>query len=378
MPHDPTRVIDPDFARDRPRVVLGMMSGTSLDGLDLCAVRLRCGPDGSAWSHEILATALVPYDDPWRATLDEAFAKTRDELGDAHRAYGRWLGERAADFARERALDVDLVASHGHTVHHRPEAGYTFQLGDGAALARAAGLPVVADFRSRDVAIGGQGAPLVPVADRLLYGGYAQCLNLGGIANVSYEAPDARRRAFDVTVCNQLLNRLATRLGHAYDEGGTLAAAGPPPDAGVLRDFANLAFHAAPAPRSLGREWAEAAAWPVFAALAERDPRRALRTATEAVARVLAEALALGPAGEVLATGGGAHNRTLVAGIARGLPASHALVLPEGQTVDFKEAAAFALLGALRVRGEANCLASVTGARADSSGGDYFAPGANP
>ena len=364
--------MDARFAEGGPRVVIGMMSGTSLDGLDVAAVGLELRAEGR-WAYELLCAETVAYEEAWRTRLIDAFDRgaglEREDaawLRQLDRAYGDWLGERAADFAAAYGLTPALVASHGHTVHHRPERKYTLQVGDPERVAAACGLPVVADFRRLDVELGGQGAPLVPVADRLLFGDYAQCLNLGGFANVSYEAPGGRL-AYDITVVNGLLNRLAERCGRPYDDGGGLARRGT-----VLPDLSArlgaLSYYATPPPKSLGREWLESAVAPLFDAYADA-PLDALATATVHVAERIAKALADGPPGAVLVSGGGAHNDFLIELLAQRLPASHSLVLPEGPLIDFKEAIAFALLGALRIRGEATALASVTGARRDSCGG---------
>ena len=365
-------MIDAAFARDADALVLGMMSGTSLDGLDLAAVRLRSGGD-QPWRYELLASETVAYDEAWRGRLDAAFAldgapadQPERELRDLDLAYGRWLGRQVGDFCDRHGLRPALVASHGHTVHHRPADGVTRQIGDPATLAAASGLPVVADFRSLDVSLGGQGAPLVPVADRLLFGRYGQCLNLGGFANVSFEY-DGERRAYDVTAVNILLNRLAAATGRDYDADGALARSGQADEA-LLERLDGLPYYGRAAPKSLGREWLEREVWPLFVA-ADLAPRNALATATEHIAGQLSAALAHGPAGSVLVTGGGAYNGFLIECTRQRLPATHELVLPEGALIDYKEAIAFALLGALRVRGEVTALASVTGASRDSCGG---------
>ena len=367
--------MDADFAAARPATVVGVMSGTSLDGLDLALVRLA-RRDDATWAYELLAGVTRPYDPGWRGRLEGAFADTDPAIDALDAAYGRWLGEEVWRFAAAAGATPDLVASHGHTVHHRPGEGYTRQVGDPRLLHEVCGIPVVADFRTADVALGGEGAPLVPVADRLLFGAYAQCLNLGGFANVSYEAPDGRRLAYDITVVNALLNRLAEAAGRPYDADGELARAGRV-DERIASRLDALPFYRATPPKSLGREWLEASVWPVFAAAA-LPAGDALATATSHVARQLAGALARGPRGEILATGGGAYNAYLIECVRDRLPGTHRLVFPEGgesgegapaSLVDFKEAVAFALLGALRVRGETNALASVTGAARDSSGG---------
>ena len=351
------------------------MSGTSLDGLDLCAARLQV-QDGK-WNYELVAAQCFAYSQPWLTQLSEAFVKRPDELQSLDAAFGALIGARINEFCESEKLNPDLIASHGHTVHHKPSQGYTRQIGSPRAIAATTGLPVVADFRSLDVTLGGEGAPLVPIADRLLFGEYAQCVNLGGIFNLSYERA-AERIAYDVTVGNQLLNRLANRLGGEYDQDGAWARSGTP-DAAVVQSFRALRFHALPAPKSLGREWFESSVWPLFRELAASSPRDALATATHAIAEQLAVAVSRGPAGKVLLTGGGARNTYLVSLVRRQLVTTHQLALPPTvangiSLIDYKEALAFALLGALRVRGEVNTLRSVTGAQRDSCGGELVLP----
>ena len=356
--------------------MLGLMSGTSLDGLDLCRCDLRV--EGGRWSYAVLAARTVPYSPTWRQRLDEAIATPRDGLGALDAAYGHYLGTAARAFLDELGERLPVVvASHGHTVHHEPQRGYTRQIGHPDAVARAAGCRVVADFRTGDVALGGEGAPLVPVADRLLFGEYAACVNLGGFANYSFER-EGGRLASDVTVCNLLMDRLAARAGLPYDEGGRLAASGTVDEA-LLRELNADEYFLRSAPKSLGREWLEAAVWPRFlrklngGTLSTQD---ALATAVAHVAYQLADALSECGPGSILVTGGGARNAFLLEGLRQNLPRGARLAEATPELVDFKEALAFALLGALRLRGEDNVLASVTGACRDSCGGVIAEPAA--
>lgn len=354
--------------------MLGLMSGTSLDGLDLCRCDLTVDGERPTWRYRILRAATVPYPPEWRERLDGAIASPPEALGPLDRDYGAYLAGVANDFLADDEADV-VVASHGHTVHHEPARGYTRQIGDPATLARGTGRRVVADFRRLDVRLGGEGAPLVPLADRLLFGAAAACVNLGGFANLSYESV-GRRLAADVTVCNLLLDRLAARRGLRYDPGGRLASGGQA-DAPLARELAADPFFARAPPKSLGREWFEAAVWPRFSrklddgTLSVED---ALATAVAHVSTQLAASLRAAPPGEVLVTGGGAHNVYLLEGLRQNLPAGMTLAPVSDLLVDYKEALAFALLGALRLRGETNVLSSVTGARRDSSSGTVVEP----
>ncbi len=363
-------VIDPNFASEKPEVVIGLMSGTSMDGLDLCAVELTAKKNG-AWEYTILSSESQAYSPYWFDMLNSAFAKTRSELEELHIEYGKFLGEQVRRFSESESINPALVASHGHTIHHRPEEGYTFQMGCGEALSKAANLPVVCDFRTLDVQLGGQGAPLVPIADRLLFSKYSQCLNLGGFANVSYESGSGRL-AYDITLVNVLLNRLASSIGKEYDPEGSIAKSGVVNNE-LLSQLEDLPFYRLAPPKSLGREWLEQQVWPLFAGN-DAAIEDLLATATRHISQRLAQDLMKGPSGEILVTGGGGLNTFLIDSLRQNLSPSHSLVLPKGELIDQKEAVAFALLGALRMRGEINTLSSVTGAKNDSSGGRYFYP----
>lgn len=349
---------------------LGMMSGTSLDGVDIAACRFWAGADGRA-RYRVERAATYPYPDEWRRRLEQAPALDGYRLSLLHNQYGAYLGQLANRFLAEggwSAADAALVASHGHTVFHDPSAGLTLQIGCGAAIHAATGIRVACDFRRLDVALGGQGAPLVPIGDAHLFGDHAFCLNLGGFANVSY-ASGGGRVAFDVGPCNIVLNALASRLGLPYDAGGAAARQGSV-DTALLAALDALPYYAQPAPKSLGREWVEQAVWPLVEGRGG-DPRDLLRTFVEHIARQVARATGQGPAaavgGSVLATGGGAHNAFLVERM-RGLSA-RPLLVPDALTVDYKEAIVFAYLGWLKTLGCDNVVAQCTGAARGSSSG---------
>ncbi len=369
--------------------VVGLMSGTSLDGVDLALVFLT-PPSAVAgvWQAQLGPATTVPFPAVWRAALTAAPALVGADLQRLHVAFGQWLGEQVQAFLTSAGARAALVASHGHTIFHQPTPsaaegvarapGFTFQLGHGGALAAACGLPVVADFRTLDVALGGQGAPLVPLGDRLLFGQYGLCLNLGGIANLSGETP-AGRQAYDVCACNLLLNALAAEVGLPYDGGGALARTGRVVPA-LLAALDAPAYFGQVAPKSLGREWVEAEQLPLLQKADLPLPDR-MRTAVAHIGGQIGRAgravLAAAPAGadrRVLATGGGAFHTLLVEEIGQALGEAASVVVPDAALINYKEAIVFALLGALRWRGETNTLASVTGARRDSSGGAIYLP----
>lgn len=284
-----------------------------------------------------------------------------DELNILNFDLGHVFGTYAKQFLGGRP--VDLVASHGHTIFHAPHLGMTLQIGHPAGIAAVMNCPVVADFRSVDVVLGGQGAPLVPVGDHLLFPAYDACLNLGGIANVSLEQASI---AFDICPVNTILNYLSQQLGLDYDPEGENAARGVL-DKQVLRSMNGLDYYKKSPPKSLGMEWVEKEIFPLLIDLSVAD---ALRTSVEHLAYQIGKNL---PAGQrILVTGGGAHNVFLMDRI-RALSESK-IIVPTKEIVDFKEALIFAFLGVLRWRKEVNTRCLVTGATRDSIGGCVYLP----
>lgn len=342
--------------------VVGVMSGSSLDGLDLAWCQLRL--DRGRWTYNVREARTVPYDAAFRARLVQAMDGSAVELARLHRDLGRLIGTACRELVGE--LPAGLIASHGHTLFHKPEEGLTTQLGCGAQIAAASGITTVCDFRTMDVALGGQGAPLVPLGERLLFPDHTAFLNIGGICNIALHQAD-RVIGYDVCIGNQALNELAGEAGMAYDAGGTVARSGRV-DAALVEALNALPFHHQAPPRSLGREWYARALRPLVL-----DTRIPLADRLASVVEHIAEQLAyaLEPAqGPVLVTGGGAHNSFLVERLQA--LARVPVEVPEPKLVDYKEAVIFALLGVLRMRGEATALASVTGAGKDSVGGAVY------
>ena len=366
-------------------IILGLMSGTSLDGIDLALCDMYDG------GYRVLAAATVPYTAEWRRRLAALDSATALEYALANVELGHHMGRVVAQFLADKGVRPEAVASHGHTVFHQPQRGMTAQIGDGDAIAAECGLPVVSNFRTLDVALGGQGAPLVPIGDRLLFGQYAACLNLGGIANISYERsevggrrselsccaktpsssePNSNRVAFDICPCNMLLNRLVASIGLDYDPDGMHASRGAV-DRQLLALMESMAYYRQPAPKSLGKEWFDAEMWPLVQGQLDgrqETVERLLRTAVEHIASQIALTVNGIGAESLLVTGGGAHNRFLIARL-RELCPGCTVTVPDPLTVDYKEAIIFALLGYLRITGRTNTLRSVTGARCDSIGG---------
>lgn len=338
--------------------ILGLMSGTSLDGLDLALC------DIDEHGYRILSAETRPYPEDWCRRLSSLETASALEYAIANVELGHYMGRQIADFlvGKERP---EIIASHGHTIFHQPHIGLTTQIGDADAIAAETGLPVVANFRTFDVALGGQGAPLVPIGDELLFGQYDGCLNLGGIANISYNEA-GKRLAFDICPCNMALNRLAARLGLPYDPEGQNARRGRNHSC-LMAQLNDLAYYAEPAPKSLGKEWFVSQFWPRVEA-AGLSAEDALATVTSHIALQIAAVLKQNQIKTLLVTGGGAYNSCLLDYIGEYYPEVE-ITVPDPMIVNYKEALIFALLGYLRFTGKINTLSSVTGARFDSIGG---------
>lgn len=356
--------------------LLGLMSGTSLDGLDIA----YCDINGAQF--ELLAAETYPYDDQWLQWLSSLEHATAYEYALVNVELGHYFGRMVNQFRQDHPGPVDAIASHGHTIFHQPNLGLTTQIGDGDAIAAETGLPVVFNFRNLDVALGGQGAPLVPIGDRLLFGRYDACLNLGGIANISYEVTDPNasahtkgdfmpkppfREAYDICPCNMALNHLSRLVGKAYDVDGLLARKGNIIER-ILNQMDALDYYRQPLPKTLGKEWFVANFLPMLYAEGI-EVKDLLCTTVEHIARQVSNAIKGRGLSTMLVTGGGAKNKYLIARLQAQIP-SCKITVPPDNIIDYKEAIIFALLGYLRLNGRTNCLHSVTGARYDTCGGN--------
>ncbi len=346
---------------------LGIMSGSSFDGLDLAYCEFS--ENEGKRSYRIIAAETIPYPEEWKILLQESFYASGEKLTENNVTYGKFLGGQASDFLKKHGLKPDIIASHGHTIFHKPEAGFSLQLGDGQAIAIVTGIETVCNFRNKDILLGGQGAPLVPVGDRLLFSEFDYCLNLGGIANISFEE-DGQRRAFDICPANQLLNHLSRQMGLPYDKNGATASLGKLSKT-LFDELNSMEFYKQPYPKSLSNEQVQE----FFLPLLDNSPallEDKLYTAAKHIAYQIASATDSSSSKKILLTGGGAHNSFLVEAIRRECPQT--IHLPEAQIIDFKEALIFAFMGILRKEGRINCLASATGARRDSCCGVIYLP----
>ncbi len=346
-------------------IVLGLMSGTSMDGLDLVLCNFK--GEGAELSYEIIKAETIPYNEVWKKRLSEAHQMNALDFWQTHVDYGHLLSEKVLEFISGAKVKPTLIASHGHTIFHQPENKMTCQIGDGSVLAAKTNLNVICDFRSKDVALGGQGAPLVPIGDELLFGNWEACLNIGGIANISFKQ-DNKRKAFDVCPANMMFNFLSEKNGKSFDDNGEMGRKGRV-NAVLLQTLNTIEFYNANHTKSLGREFVEREIIRRIN-MSRISVEDQLATCYEHCAYQIAAVIKKNEIKNVLVTGGGAHNQFLMERIK-----AHADInwhLPNKQTIDFKEAIIFAFLGWLRMNEKNNCLASVTGASRDSVGGAFY------
>ena len=357
--------------------VIGLMSGSSLDGLDIADCQFMVNEAHEILSWEILRGETLAYSQAWQDRLKNLPQASGLALAQADVAFGELIGTMTKSFIDQYQIKPDFIASHGHTVFHYPEQKLTLQIGDGAAIAAATGCRVLCDFRTQDIALGGQGAPLAPTADLYLFGEYDCCLNLGGIANISVQTPKGYV-AFDICGANQILNALVEPLGLAFDDEGQMAAKGQLlPD---LWDQAyQLDFFSQAYPKSLGNDWVQAQQVQAFMEY-EGKVEDKLHTATKLIAQLIAEHIEQVRVKEqldqstisLLITGGGAFNSFLVACIQSACGPAVDIHIPSPTVIGFKEALLMALMGVLRIRQQSNCLATVTGALHDSINGALY------
>jgi len=344
--------------------VLGVMSGTSLDGIDLALVNFSKDED---WHFEIEKAKTVAYSLAWKRKLTDALYYNEEDLVNINREYTAYLAKVINSFKTEYDIqNLDAVCSHGHTIKHEPQNKYTLQIGNLSELAILIKENVVCDFRVGDVALGGQGAPLVPIGDDLLFHEYNYCLNLGGFANIS--TTKDFRIAYDICPVNTVLNFYAEKLGYDYDDEGKIARAGQL-NMELLEKLENLHFYKKDPPKSLGIEWVNENVFPILQKYEENIPS-ILCTFTHHVALQITKNLDNLTSSKVLITGGGSFNTFLLELIQKQTKTK--IEIPSATIINYKEALIFGFLGVLKLLGENNVLSSVTGAAHDHSSGVIF------
>lgn len=348
-----------------PHKIIGLMSGTSLDGVDIAYCEFNFD---TIWSFRLIHAETIIYDAFWKKILGEIQKASAEKISEIDCNYGKFLGNLVKDFCKKYTISPDFISSHGHTVFHQPSKGFTKQIGSGADIAANSGFPVICDFRSLDVALGGQGAPLVPVGDKYLFPDADYCLNLGGIANISFN-DNNERIAFDICACNLILNYYAMKKGVSFDRDGQIAASGKI-NTILLNSLNHLPYYSKIFPKSLGREDVEKDIIPLIDSfnLITED---VLSTFCEHISFQIANITGKSKKGKkMLITGGGALNSFLKNSILKN--SNTEVIIPNKEIIEFKEAIIFAFLGVLRIRKEINCLKTVTGASKDNCGGAIY------
>ena len=342
------------------------MSGTSLDGVDLAHIQFEIKQN--QWSFRILENETVSYSPDWVNQLKIAVDFSKEELEVLNQNYTQLLSKIIVDFIDKYQLkNLDAVCSHGHTILHQPQNGFTLQIGNLPEIASLTQQKIVCDFRVQDVQLGGQGAPLVPIGDRILFSEYDYCMNLGGFSNVSFEENN-QRIAYDISPVNTVLNFYAIRLGLNYDDKGQIAKSGKT-NTELLNQLNAFEFYQKKHPKSLGFEFVKESVLPLIENF-NISIEDKLHTFTEHIGQQTALAFPT-KKGSLLITGGGAYNDFLISRIQYHLPEMK-IKIPEKKILEFKEALIFALLGILKLRNEINTLSSVTGAQKDHSAGCIY------
>lgn len=346
--------------------VVSVMSGTSLDGIDILHANFSFQDE---WNFEILKFETIPYSKTWKQKLKTLTQFSKAELKGIDGHYSELLANEISNFINLNKIEnIDFVASHGHTALHNPKEGYTYQIGNQQILADILKLKVICDFRVQDVDLGGQGAPLVPIGDKLLFSEYNFCINLGGFANISFE-DNGKRIAFDICPVNIILNYYVSKLGLDYDDKGNIAKSGLINNS-LLEELNNLEFYNLQPPKSLGLEWVETIIFPIIEKY-NLEVATILKTVVEHAAIQISKCLNQKQSKAII-TGGGAYNLYLIECIKE--LSNSEIIIPNSDIIEYKEALIFGLLGVLKDRNEVNCLKSVTGAGHDHSSGQIFYP----
>ncbi|MFV8443024.1 anhydro-N-acetylmuramic acid kinase [Flavobacterium sp. LB2P44] len=349
-------------------IIIGIMSGTSLDGVDLAHIVFTV--KNNKWDFQILESETISYAVDWLNKLKKAVDFSQDKLEKLNQDYTQLLAVIISNFIEKHKIkNLDAVCSHGHTILHQPQNGLTLQIGNLPEIASLINQTVVCDFRVQDVQLGGQGAPLVPVGDKILFSEYEYCMNLGGFSNVSFEQ-EKKRIAFDISPVNTVLNFYANQLGLDYDDRGSISRTGSCNE-DLLNELNALDFYQKKHPKSLGFEFVKETVLPIIEKYSIPIEDK-LHTFTEHIAIQIALALPI-KKGSILITGGGAYNDFLIERIQYHL-LEMKIIIPSTKILEFKEALIFALLGVLKLRGEINVLSSVTGAKKDHSSGIIYSP----
>jgi anhydro-N-acetylmuramic acid kinase len=340
---------------------IGQMSGTSVDGVDLVCAEFW--EENSKWNYEILKSDSISYSELWKNKLKNSHLISAEELYILSFKYGEYLGKLIKDFSKN-IDNISLAATHGHTVFHQPEKGISVQIGNGYAIRQQIDFPLVCDFRSADVAKGGQGAPLVPIGDELLFSEFDVCVNIGGFANLSYQENN-KRLAFDICPANFVLNHYANFLGKDFDDKGQIAKSGKASNE-LIEKLNKLNYYHQQPPKTLGREWLEKNFFGITENYSDNIPDL-LSGLTEHIAIQISKSFSQNSE-KILLSGGGVYNDFLIERI-RFHAKSKKIIIPDDKIIDFKEALIFAFMGLLRFQNKINIYKSYSGAIENHSAG---------
>lgn len=359
--------------------VIGLMSGSSLDGVDIAYCQFSKTQE-EGWQYQVIAAETIPYDPKWVIRLQHLDHQNAITFIKTHTFYGHYLGNLVNSFIESKQIQrsqIDFITSHGHTIFHNPRNMFTCQIGDGAAIATRTQLPVICNLRTSDVSVGGQGAPIVPIGDKHLFAKHKFCLNLGGISNISCKLDNGNMLGFDISPNNLALNYLAQKINLPYDANGEIAATGNVVRP-LLEQLDATAYYQRPIPKSLSNGWVNKFFLPMLE-MFDLSIEDKMRTLVEHIAMQISrdirriyqtQPVSQSSDDSILVTGGGAHHRFLIEQLASVSPVK--VVIPSLETVDFKEAIVMGFIGVLRARGEANVLSSVTGADRDTVNGAIY------
>ncbi len=354
----------------KSHAIIGLMDGTSLDGLDISYCRYDKGLQGD-WSYKLIAYQTLKHPASIAKRMNESKSLSPEELLKLDKDLAEFYSGAVNSFISDNHVDkneLSAIASHGHTVYHQPEKRFTLQIGCGETLAYLTGVKVINDFRQKDVAAGGQGAPLVPIGDKLIFSDQADTfINIGGFTNVTFIRGEVK--AFDICPGNLPLNRIANEMNESFDRDGRIASSGHV-DTDILSKLNQLPYYDVSPPKSLGTEWLDHEFIPLLSAI--KDPSDRMRTCVEHIAQQIGQQLDNSSSDSTLITGGGAFNTFLIERIRANSKSK--IIIPSKEIIEYKEAIVFGLLGALYLENSINILSSVTGAPHDSIGGVLHLP----
>lgn len=354
--------------------IIGVMSGTSTDGLDIAHVTFSYDDKNQIWTHQLVNAEMYNYPDDFAKKLNSAKELNGLSLKKLDNELGSFIGHSVNEFLSKYKIEkneIDAIASHGHTVFHQPKEKLTLQIGNGQIIASTTGIKTINNFREKDVLYGGQGAPLVPIGDLKLFSLFADAfLNLGGFANISANKND-KIVAFDICPCNLPLNLYASLVGYPYDRNGELGRSISYKNSRLVETLNGIPFYKKMWPKSLGAEWFENEFIPMLD-IDELTAQEKLKICYDHISDQISKSIISLGAKKVLATGGGAKNKFLIDLIEE--KSEVEIIVPDIQLIDFKEAIIFAFLGVLFLTEQPNCLKDVTGASENVVGGVLYNP----